>query len=299
MGAYDVIELEIEGRKRAVGGFEIDRVLPAARRRMVGPFIFLDRFGPVHFPAGVGADVRPHPHIGIATVSVLFEGAILHRDNLGSVQEIGPGAVNWMTAGRGVVHSERTPPRVRTTGGDSFGLQIWVALPDASEEAEPSFSHHPPDTLPSVEEQGVRMRLLAGAAYGLTTAVPVHSPLFLAEAKLAPGGRVSLPRDHEERAVYVLEGAVTVGGQPLASRHMAVIRPGTSPMVEATEPSHVALLGGAPVGPRVIWWNFVSSRADRIAAAAELWRDRGFPAIPEDDEEFIPLPDDLPLPKGP
>jgi redox-sensitive bicupin YhaK (pirin superfamily) len=298
MAAYDVIELEIEGRKRSLGGgVVVDRILPAARRKMVGPFIFVDRFGPVTVPAGMGVDVRPHPHIGIATVTVLFDGELEHRDSLGSVQRIGPGAVNWMTAGRGIVHSERAPAALRAKEWRSFGLQTWVALPDASEEGEPAFSHHPADTLPTVEEQGMALRLLAGAAYGLATQVPVHSPLFYAEVNLAPGARVQLPRDHEERAVYVLEGAVAVGGTTLTRNRMAVARPRTDVVVEATEPTHLVLLGGAPVGPRVIWWNFVATSADRIVDAAERWKTRGFPAIPGDDVEFIPLPDDLPLPK--
>lgn len=285
----DAIEITIPARSRSIGDFEVDRVLPSAARRMVGPFAFLDHFGPVSLPAGSGMDVRPHPHIGLATVTVLYAGEILHRDSIGSEQVIRAGAVNWMTAGRGIVHSERSTEAARAAGPHMHGLQIWVALPAEREEDDPSFSHHPEASLPALDERGVRMKVLAGSAYGSTAPVPVASPQFLVDVFLDPGARLELPSEHEERAIYVVEGGVSCAGTPIGSRTMAVVRPHARVTLEAAHPAHVVLLGGESLGPRFIWWNFVASRADRIEEAARAWKERRFPIVPGDELEFVPL----------
>ncbi len=291
--ADDPIELEIPAAPRMIDDFAVGRVLPSAVRRMVGPFAFFDHMGPSHLMPGRGMDVRPHPHIGLSTVTYLFEGEILHRDSLGSNQSIRPGAVNWMTAGRGIVHSERTPPQARAAGPELHGLQLWVALPRAQEECEPAFSHHPTETLPELHEPGVRMRLLAGAAYGATAPVPVASPLFYVEAQLDAGARIEVPRDHEERAVYVISGQVECGTTTIGPRRMAVLRPRSAAVLTATEPTRLAMIGGAPLGePRFIWWNFVSSSQERIVQAAHDWRAERFPLVPGDEHERIPLVDE-------
>jgi redox-sensitive bicupin YhaK (pirin superfamily) len=289
--AEGAIEVEIAARPRRLDSFEVGRVLPAQARRMVGPFAFFDHMGPAELDPGDGMDVRPHPHIGLATVTYLFEGEILHRDSLGSEQPIRPGAINWMTAGRGIVHSERTPAEARTLGPRLHGLQLWVALPQAHEEAEPAFSHHPAATIPELRDAGVRARVLAGAAYGVTAPVPVSSPLFYVEAHLEAGARLELPR-YQERAAYVISGELRSGGRTVGPRVLAVLRGGEAAL-EATVATHVVLIGGEPLdGPRYIWWNFVSSSQERIVAAAHDWKAERFPTVPGDELERIPLTDE-------
>jgi redox-sensitive bicupin YhaK (pirin superfamily) len=257
---------------------------------MVGPFVFFDHMGPATLAPGRGLDVRPHPHIHLATVTYLFEGEMLHRDSLGSEQIIRPGAINWMTAGRGIVHSERTPPEARESGPHLHGLQLWVALPSAHEDAEPSFSHHPSASLPQLDDGGVHLRVLAGSAYGAASPVPTFSPLFYVEATLEAGARLEVPAEHEERAVYVIAGEVTCGAMRLAPRTMSNLRPDVAPVLEAATPARLVMIGGAPLdGPRYIWWNFVSSSQQRIEQAARDWREGRFPTVPGDETERIPL----------
>jgi hypothetical protein len=257
----------------------------------VGPFIFFDHFGPLQLPPGHGLDVRPHPHIGLCTVTYLLEGEIIHRDSLGSRQVITPGDVNWMTAGRGIVHSERSDDAARARGPRLHGLQLWVALPTAQEEDAPSFAHHPVATLPTLEGEGVKLRLIAGHAYGQSSPVRVLSPLFYVDAQLAKGAALRLPDEHAERALYVIDGAVQTDGVMLQAGELAIFKPDQLVSAEAPAGARLALLGGAALdGPRHIEWNFVSSRAERIARAKDDWRQRRFPAVPGDEVEFIPLP---------
>jgi redox-sensitive bicupin YhaK (pirin superfamily) len=285
------VELTIEARTRDLGGFQVGRVLPTARRRLVGPFVFFDHMGPARFEPGRGIDVRPHPHIGLATVTYLFEGAILHRDSLGSLRRIEPGDLNWMTAGRGIVHSERTPEPERAAGAGLHGIQSWVALPRAAEECAPDFTHYPEAELPRFERPGARLRLIAGAAYGLRSPVATASELFYLDARLEAGARLALPEEHEERALYVVEGAVELAGTRVEARTMAVLAPGGAPELTALEPSRAMLLGGAPLdGRRFVWWNFVSSDAARIEQAKADWQAGRFPPVPG-ETEFIPLPE--------
>jgi redox-sensitive bicupin YhaK (pirin superfamily) len=286
-------ELLLEARPRDLGGFTVGRVLPAIARRTVGPFVFFDHMGPAQFAPGKGMDVRPHPHIGLATVTYLFEGQIHHRDTLGSSQTIEPGGINWMTAGRGIAHSERTPPAQRSSGGKAHGLQLWVALPVSHEETAPAFDHHPAASLPGFDDGGVKVRVLAGSAYGATSPVRTLSPLFFVEASLAAGAVMPLPSEHEERAVYVVEGeaGVWAGDVRVPARQMIVLPPGPAPTLHSDGPARVALIGGAPLdGPRHVWWNFVSSSHDRIEQAKADWTAGRFGKIPGDDVESIPLP---------
>ena len=287
-----LVEATIQGKPRALGGgFEVRRLLPSAARQMVGPFIFVDHFGPLKMDAGKGLDVRPHPHINLATVTYLFEGEILHRDSLGSEQIIGPGAVNWMTAGRGIVHSERSPAVARAAGPSMHGLQLWVALPQANEEDAPSFQHQDAHSIPEVDVSGVRVRVIAGSAYGEASPVAVHSPLFYVQATLAKGVELPMPDEHAQRAVYVVAGRISCADQSYASGTMVILRAGATLAVRAMEPSIVMLLGGAALdGDRYIDWNFVSSSRARIERAKQEWRDRDFPNVPGDEQEFIPLP---------
>jgi len=295
MTGGDVVELVIAPRLRDIGDFAVRRILPYARRRMVGPFIFLDEFGPVALPAGRGIDVRPHPHIGLATVTYLFAGEILHRDSLGSVQAIRPGAVNWMTAGRGIVHSERSGDEERARDKQLHGMQSWVALPLEHEAAAPSFTHHAAAALPVIEGDGVWLRLIAGRAYGESAPVAVFSDLFYLHAELAAGAALELPEEHAERAFYVVSGALRVGGADYAPATMGVVKPGPARLT-ATAASRVMLLGGAPLqgpgeGRRHIWWNFVASSPARIEEAKADWKAGRFPAVPGDDE-VMPLPEE-------
>ena len=293
-----MIELVIDAARKDLGGFEVGRILPFAKRRMVGPFVFLDHMGPAMFDPGMGIDVRPHPHIGLSTLTYLFEGEILHRDNLGVTQAIRPGEVNWMTAGRGIVHSERTDPAIRIHGGPMHGMQAWIALPTELEEIEPSFDHVEEAELPTYESGGLWARLVAGSAYGVTAGVNVQSPLFYVHWEMQPGTKGSPPEGYSESAAYVARGTVEIDGREVHAGQMAVFTPGRRPTVTAVTAATVMLLGGEPVGPRIVWWNLVSSRTERIEAAKADWK-AGRMALPQSDSgEFIPLPDGPPVPKA-
>ena len=287
-----LIQHEILPRTRDLGdGFAVERVLPSAERRLVGPFIFLDRFGPVEFPAGRGLDVRPHPHIGLATVTYLFAGAIMHRDSLGSVQPITRGDVNWMTAGSGIVHSERTDAEQRRRPHRLSGIQIWVALPTRHEETAPNFTHYPAAALPVIEGEGKRVTLVAGHLFGRASPVKTLSDLFYADVTLAPGATLPLDPGHEERAACLLEGTVEIGRVAHAPGRLLVFAPGRALTLRATAAARLLLIGGAPLdGPRHIWWNFVSSRKDRIEQAKDDWKHSRFAPVPG-ETEFIPLPE--------
>jgi redox-sensitive bicupin YhaK (pirin superfamily) len=287
------IELMLLPRAHDIGGFEVRRALPARERQMVGPFVFFDQMGPGEFLAGRGLDVRPHPHIGLSTVTYLFDGEILHRDSLGSHQPIVPGDVNWMTAGRGIVHSERTDQALRTRTNRLFGIQSWVALPKETEEVAPAFVHHSAATLPLVEDSGARLRLIAGAGWGLVSPVEVSSPLFYADAALAPGSALPLPDEHEERAAYILDGEVEVAGDRFEPGRMLVFRAGDRLALRAGPGgARLLLLGGAVMdGERYVFWNFVSSSRERIEQAKADWKAQRFGKVPSDETEFIPLPE--------
>lgn len=287
-----MIDLVIDQRRRDLGGFEVGRVLPSAGRRMIGPFIFFDHMGPATFAPGIpkSVDVRPHPHIGLSTVSYLFAGDMMHRDSLGVEQPIRPGEVNWMTAGRGVTHSERFE-KARAEGGELHGIQSWVALPDGMEEVAPSFAHHGPDDLPVLEEDGAWARVLLGAPLGLASKVKTSSPMSYMHWTLAPGGVAHIDSTFPERAAYVASGAVEIDGRRVAAGSMAVFSAGADIAIEAVEPATVMTIAGEPLGPRFIDWNFVSSSKDRIEQAKSDWR-AGRMKLPDlDDDEFIPLPD--------
>ena len=294
-----MLERVIEQRRRDLGGFEVGRVLPVAGRRMVGPFIFFDHMGPIDFAPGIprSVDVRPHPHIGLSTVTYLFEGEIMHRDSVGSEQPIRPGEVNWMTAGRGITHSERFE-RARAEGGPMHGIQAWVALPEADEEGDPAFDHYGRDALPVLEDGGAWMRLVAGAAFGARAAVRTHSPMCYLHCVLQPGARLQLPDGYPERAVYVVDGEIEAGGARHGAGRMLVFRPGPADL-RAVTPALLMLLAGEPLGPRFIEWNFVSSRPERIEQAKADWR-AGRIKLPDlDHDEFIPLPPDPSPPPNP
>ncbi len=285
-----MIELIIDQRRKDLGGFEVGRVLPFAPHRMVGPFVFFDHMGPARFQPGFArsVDVRPHPHIGLSTLSYLFEGDMTHRDSVGSEIAIRPGEVNWMTAGRGITHSERFET-LRAQGGAMDGIQTWLALPTEHEETEPAFSHHAGDDLPLYQADGLSARLIAGKAFGAEAQVPVFSPLFYVHWELVAGARAALPAEYPERAAYVARGRVQIDGQEIRSGQMAVFAPGQTVAVTALELSSLMLLGGEPVGPRFLDWNFVSSSKERIEQAKADWR-AGRMKLPDlDNEEFIPL----------
>lgn len=287
----DALDLVIAPRVRDLGGFQVRRALPHGRRQMVGPFIFFDQMGPVQFIAGQGMDVRPHPHIGLATVTYLFDGRVMHRDSEGNALEIAPGAMNLMTAGRGIAHSERSPQSAREGGEAMYGIQSWIALPEAHEETAPSFQHFDAASLPLVEDGGVRARIIAGSAFGKTSPVGRLSDWFYVEALLQPGASAPLDPDHEERAVYVVEGEVDIAGDVFEGPRLLIFRPGDRITIRATRPARLMLLGGAALeGPRHIWWNFVSSRRERIEQAKEEWRNGRFKPVPG-ESEFIPLPE--------
>ena len=286
------IELVITARPRDLGGFSVGRVLPAMQRRLVGPFIFFDHMTRHELAPGHGMDVRPHPHIGLATVTYLFDGEIIHRDSLGSRQAIVAGDVNWMSAGRGIAHSERTGDERRRTGGVVHGIQSWVALPAADEEMAPSFEHHPRETLPLVDRPGARLRILAGHAYGARAPVGVRSPTLYVHAELDDGAHLPLTDEHDERAAYVVEGEIGCEGPSYGPGSMLIFRKGADVGLRARGATRVMLLGGAALeGPRHIFWNFVASSKDRIERAKQEWKDGAFPRIPGDDVEFIPLPE--------
>ena len=280
------VKLVIEPRERDLGGFSVRRVLPAVARGAVGPFVFFDEMGPARFAPGTGIDVRPHPHIGLATVTFLFEGEIVHRDSLGVVQAIRPGELNLMTAGRGVVHSERTDPAQRASGPRVHGIQSWMALPEDREEVAPAFEHHPAQSLPVADVNGARVRLILGEAFGLRSPVSTHSATLYVEARLPAGAELELPRA-AELAVYLVEGSVAIGDCALAPHTLAVIDPPAR--LRAATASLVLLIGGEPVGPRHVWWNFVSSSRERIERAKRDWQAGAFGSVPGETES-IPLP---------
>ncbi len=288
----DAIEQVIVPRARDLGGFEVRRALPSAQRQMIGPFIFFDQMGPAQFLSGQGIDVRPHPHIGLATVTYLFEGQMMHRDSLGSSLAIRPGEVNLMTAGRGIVHSERTAPEMRTSGQDMFGIQAWMALPKSHEEIAPEFAHHDVSALPRLDGEGKRVRLIVGSLYGETSPAVFPHDCFYAEAVLAPGAVLPLDPDYEERAVYLASGRIDIAGQTFDGGQLLVFKPGDRISILAVTNARLMLLGGEPMdGPRHIWWNFVSSSQERIDSAKEDWRQGRFAIVPGDETEFIPLPE--------
>lgn len=283
------IEMVIEPRDRDLGGFSVRRLLPTAKRKMVGPWIFFDHMGPARFPAGEGINVRPHPHINLATVTYLFSGEILHRDSLGSLQSILPGDINLMVAGRGIVHSERERPEVTASEHELHGLQLWLALPEEDEETEPAFYHYASDQIPQVDVEGVPLRVIMGSAYGVESPVKTFANTLYVEAHLQAGQTLSLP-DAPERAVYLAEGEACADHETLAEHSLAILAPGVRVTIEAKRESRIALIGGEPLGKRFIEWNFVSSRKERIEEAKEEWSARRFPLIPGDDQEWIPYP---------
>ena len=287
-----VIEAVVTPSTRDLGdGFQVHRALPSMQRRMIGPFVFLDEMGPVRLAPGTGLDVRPHPHIGLATVTYLFEGEILHQDSLGVRQPIRPGDVNWMIAGRGIVHSERTPQPLRAQGPGLWGLQSWLALPQHDEELAPSFRHHPAEELPRASVGGAEVRLIAGTLLGLRSPVKTLSALFYADAALDEGAELELAPEHEERGAYVVDGAVSVDGQEFPRGRLLVFRPAVHVVLKALTPARVMLLGGQTLGPRHVWWNFVSSSRERIEQAKQDWKAGRFGGVPG-DPDFIPLPEE-------
>jgi len=287
----DPIEVAVIPRTSDIGGFEVRRALPSRRKRMVGPFIFFDEMGPSEFLLGSGLDVRPHPHIGLATLTYLFRGEILHRDSIGTVQPIRPGEVNWMTAGRGIAHSERTPPELRARAGTLYGIQAWVALPERHEETQPVFAHHAEAELPVIDDSGVHLRLIAGNLGGRRSPVKTLSETLYAAAELVPGAVLPVDAGYEERALYIAEGEVEIAGRSHGPQQLLVLRPGDTVSVTATQPARLLVLGGEPMeGPRYIWWNFVSTRRERIEQAKSDWRAGRFDRVVEENE-FIPLPD--------
>ena len=296
-----MLDLVIEARAAAISeSMKVKRILPFRLRRMVGPFIFMDHAGPVEIaPATTSKlDVLPHPHIGLSTVSYLFGGQVTHRDSLGVEQVIRPGEVNWMTAGRGIAHSERFEDPAALAGGELEMIQTWVALPEKDEEAAPAFNNYTPDELPIFTETRVWMRLIAGDAYGLRNNVQTHSPLFYLHVVLQPGARLGLPKEHTERGFYIAKGSVEVAGQVYREGQMLVFTKGADPVIVAKEAATLMLLGGEPLGERFIWWNFVSSRRERIEQAKEDWKQGRIVLPPNDNREFIPLPNDKSNPAG-
>jgi redox-sensitive bicupin YhaK (pirin superfamily) len=291
MTANPSVELFIVPPVHDLGdGFHVRRALPSSQRRMIGPFVFFDQMGPTVLRAGSGLDVRPHPHIGLATVTYLFDGEIIHRDSLGTVQAIRPGAVNWMIAGRGIVHSERTAADKRSTGSSLSGIQTWIALPKAEEERAPSFRHYPASALPLIDGEGKSVRLIAGSLFGKQSPVATLSEMFYADATLAADARLSIDAEHEQRAVYVIRGRVDIGGSSFDAGQMVVLLPREAITVLALGPVQLLLLGGAALdGPRHVWWNFVSSSTERIEQAKQDWREGRLGHVPG-DAEFIPLP---------
>lgn len=287
---HGLIDRIVQARDKDLGGFSVRRLLPTTQQRMVGPWIFFDHMGPADFPAGRGIDVRPHPHINLATVTYLFEGEILHRDSLGSLQPICPGDVNLMVAGRGIVHSERERPEHTAVPHRLHGLQLWLALPEADEECEPAFHHYPSATIPALEVGGVALRVIIGRAYGVSSPVRFFASTLYVEAHLMAGQTLLLP-EAAERALYVAEGSLSVGGAAIPEHALAVLAPAAQVRVEASAGCRLALIGGEPLGHRFVDWNFVSSSKARIEQARRDWRDGRFPKVPGDEHEFIPLPD--------
>lgn len=289
--ACDAVAMVIVPRARDLGGFSVRRALPSTQRQMVGPFIFFDQMGPAEFWLGTGMDVRPHPHIGLSTVTYLFDGEIIHRDSLGTVLPIRPGELNWMMAGRGIAHSERTPPELRSVGSKLFGIQSWVALSAKDEESEPDFVHYEASELPDLSGEGKLIRVIAGSVLGASSPVRTSSPMFYADVRLSAGAFVPLDHEYEERAIYTVAGEVEIAGDVFGPAQLLVFRPGDRITIRAKTNAHFMMLGGEPMdGPRHIWWNFVSSRKERIEQAKADWQLGRFePVI--GDSEFIPLPD--------
>lgn len=290
--ACDAIETIIVPRARDLGGFQVKRALPSAKKQMIGPFIFFDQFGPAEFITNEGIDVRPHPHIGLSTVTYLFEGEIYHRDSLGTELAITPGEVNWMTAGKGIVHSERTSDENRKNGQNLFGIQTWVAMPEKYEEVDPRFEHRSAGDLPVLKDNGANVRVIVGDMYGQKSPVTTYSDMFYATVDLQPGAAVPLDAEHEERGIYVVSGQVDIAGDKFDAGQLLVFKPGDRITVRGVTHARLMLLGGEPMeGPRYIWWNFVSSSKERIEQAKEDWRRARFDIVPGDEEEFIPLPE--------
>jgi redox-sensitive bicupin YhaK (pirin superfamily) len=290
--ASDQIELMVIPNAKDIGGFQVRRALPTARRRLVGPFIFFDRMGPAILRGGQAMDVRPHPHIGLSTVTYLFDGKIRHRDSLGTEMVIQPGDVNLMTAGRGIVHSERTPEELRGAPMSISGLQTWLALPDGKEEVAPVFENTAALLLPEIDAEGVSGRVVIGDFQGLRSPVRADTETLYADLRLAPGASVKIPADAEERAIYTLDGDVSISGDRFPAERLLVFRPGDELVVSSERGAHFMLFGGASLGsPRHIWWNFVSSSKERIEQAKQEWKTGRFDIVPGDEEEFIPLPD--------
>ncbi len=288
-GTADIV---VEPSSKDLGGFRVRRALPSIKKRMVGPFVFLDHMGPARFEAGQGIDVRPHPHIGLATLTYLVEGSIFHRDTLGSAQDILPGEVNWMTAGRGIAHSERSSPASRQIGRQMTGVQSWIALPKIFEETNPAFFHHDGANLPELTDSGLKVRVIAGSAYGETSPVQTFSGTLYADAILETGAFLPLPQDHVERSVYILQGSIEIAGEEFSEHRLLIFRPGDHISIRAITPARIIIAGGEPLdGERHIWWNFVSSSKDRIEQAKADWKAGKFGLVPGDDQEFIPLPD--------
>lgn len=286
------IEHVIESKEKDLGGFSVRRVLPASEHKRVGPFIFFDHFGPATFAAGTGIDVRPHPHIGLSALTYLFEGQLVHRDSLGFVQTIEPGAVNWMTGGRGIVHSERSPAKLRASGFSMHGIQSWVALPDGYEEVEPTFTHYEAHTLPVIQRSNASLTLVAGEAYGERSPVGAYSPLFYVHGEAQSGADIPLPGDYAERAVYVVSGEIAFAGRRYTRHRMIVMTGEAETSITAVTPCRVMLLGGAALeSDRTVWWNFSSSSKARLEAAKRDWREGRFDPVPG-ETEFIPLPDE-------
>ncbi len=297
-----MLDIVIDSRKAAIApGMEVNRILPFRLRRMVGPFIFMDHAGPVSIPVADAHkfDVLPHPHIGLSTVSYLFGGSVTHRDSLGVEQVIKPGEVNWMTAGKGIAHSERFENPAVLAGGQLEMIQTWVALPEKDEESDPSFENYKPDVLPVFTDTGVWMRLIAGTGYGLQSNVKTHSSMFYLHAVLQRGARFGLPQEHSERGVYIAKGSIEANGRRYEKGQLLVFTKSADPVIIAIEESTLMLLGGEPLGPRYIWWNFVSSRAERIEQAKEDWKQGRIILPPNDHDTFIPLPESKSRPSPP
>jgi redox-sensitive bicupin YhaK (pirin superfamily) len=296
-----MIEIVIEARKASLAaGMDVKRILPFRMRRMVGPFIFMDHAGPVSIQPENAAsmDVLPHPHIGLSTVSYLFGGQVTHRDSLGVQQIIRPGEVNWMTAGKGIAHSERFEDPAALAGGSLEMIQTWVALPERDEESNPAFDNYKAEQLPIYTDKGIWFRLIAGDAYGLSNSVKTHSPLFYLHVTLEKGARLDLPNEHSERAIYLAKGSVEIAGRTYTPGQMIVFIPGAEPVIEAKESATLMMLGGEPLGERYIWWNFVSSRKERIEQAKADWKDGRIILPPNDNHEFVPLPEERTKPAG-
>ncbi len=281
----------IRPREADVGDFVVRRSLPSREAPSVGPWVFFDHMGPAEMGAGAGMDVIPHPHINLATVTYLFDGEIVHRDSIGSVQSIQPGAINLMVAGSGIAHSERTPPALRTTGFTAHGLQLWMGLPEQYEESAPAFFHYPADSIPERLLDGSTVRVLMGEAYQMRSPVTIYSPTLYAEANMPAGAALPIPAEASECALYLVSGGITVGTAAVPAAHMAILEVGNTAVIRADEESRIVLIGGEPLGKRYMWWNFVSSRKERIQQAMMDWNNRRFAAIPGDSEEYAPLPE--------